>query len=110
MTGQNDLREALGAKNSSGSRSSSATVCVYGYGRSKNPFYRETKALKANSNGCLLILSAAVSRGQKLLLMNGTGQNPAEAEIVKTRLLSGQLLEVEVSFLAPRPDFWPLLQ
>jgi hypothetical protein len=109
MTGQNDLKEALGAKNSSESRASSATVFVYGYGQSKNPFYKETKALKANSNGCLLILRAAVSRGQKLLLMN-TRQNPTEAEIVNTRSLNGQLLEVEVSFPAPRPDFWQPLQ
>jgi hypothetical protein len=81
------------------------TVLVYGYGQSKNPFYKKTNALKTNSNGCLLILSAAVSCGQKLLLIN-TQQNPTEAEIVKTRSLSGQLLEVEVSFPAPRPDFW----
>jgi len=110
MIGPNDLKEALGAKNSSGSRASGATVCVYGYGRSKNPFYKEAKALNANSNGCLLILSAAVSRGQKLLLMNGTRQNPTEAEIVNTRSLSGQLFEVEVSFPTPRPDFWQPLQ
>jgi hypothetical protein len=54
----------------------------------------------------LLILNAAVNRGEKLLLMNNNGQNPAEAEIVNTRSLTDQLLEVEVSFFAPRPDFW----
>ena len=81
------------------------TVFVYGHGQSKNPFYKETKALKANSNGCSLILSAAVTRGQKLLLINSR-QNPIEGQIIKTRSLSGQLLEVEVSFTAPRPDFW----
>jgi hypothetical protein len=109
MIRQNDLKEALGAKNSSGSSASGATVFVYGYGQSKNPFYKETKALKANSKGCLLILRAAVSRGQKLLLVN-VQQNPMEAEIVNTRSLNGQLLEVEVLFPAPRPDFWQPLQ
>jgi len=109
MIGQNESKQALGANNSSGSKASGATVFVYGYGQSKNPFYKETKALKASSNGCLLILSAAVSRGQKLLLIN-TRQNPTEAEIVNTRSLSGQLLAVEVSFPAPRPDFWQPLQ
>jgi len=109
MIGQNNSKETLGSKNNSGSGASDATVFVYGYGQSKNPFYKETKALKAHSNGCLLILSAAVSRGQKLLLIN-TLQNPTEAEIVKTRSLSGQLFEVEVSFPAPRPDFWQPLQ
>jgi hypothetical protein len=105
MTGQNELKQALGAKNSSGSSSSGPTVCVYGYGQSKNPFYKEAKALQANSNGCLLILGAAVNRGQKLLLMNAR-QNATEVEIVNTRSVSGQLFEVEVSFPAPRPDFW----
>ena len=90
-------------------KTSGTKVLVYGYGQSKKPFYKETNALKTNSNGCLLILSAAVSRGEKLLLIN-TRQNPTEAEIVKTRSLSGQLLEVEVSFPAPRPDFWQQLQ
>jgi hypothetical protein len=109
MIGQDDSKQVLGAKHSSGSRASGATVFVYGYGQSKNPFYKETRALKANSKGCLLILSAAVSRGQKLLLIN-TRQNPMEAEIVNTRSLNGQLLEVEVSFPTPRPDFWQPLQ
>ena len=109
MIGQNDSKQALGATNSSESRTPSATVFVYGYGHSKSPFYKETRALKANSDGCLLILSAAVSCGQKLLLIN-TRHNPMEAEIVNTRSLSGQLLEVEVSFPAPRPDFWQPLQ
>ena len=46
MTGQNELKKALGAKNSSGSSSLGATVCVYGYGQSKTPFYKEAKALR----------------------------------------------------------------
>ena len=91
MIGQNDRSET--------------TVLVYGHGQSKNPFYKKTNALKANTNGCSLILSTAVSRGQRLLLIN-TQHDPMEAKIVKTRALSGQLLEVEVSFPAPRPDFW----
>lgn len=104
MSGQSELKAALDGKNSSEARS--ASVRVYGYGPSKTPFLKDAKALKANSNGCLLILNAAVSRGEKLLLMHGVAQNLAEAEIVNTRSLSGQLLEVEVSFPAPQPDFW----
>jgi hypothetical protein len=109
MIEQNDSKQTLEATNNSGSKTAGRTVFVYGYGQSKIPFYKQTKALKTNSNGCSLILSAAVSCGQKLLLIN-TQQNPAEAEIVNTRSLSGQLLEVEVSFPAPRPDFWLPLQ
>jgi hypothetical protein len=104
MIGQSEiLKAALG-------RSGGPKVSVYGYGAFKNPFFQEARALKANPNGCLLILSAAVSRGEKLLLMNSSAQNPAEAEIVNTRSLSDQLFEVEVSFPAPRPDFWQQIQ
>ena len=104
MIGQSEiLKAALG-------RSTGSKVSVYGYGSFKNPFFQEAKALKANPQGCLLILSAAVSRGEKLLLMNASGENPAEAEIVNTRSLTDQLFEVEVSFSAPRPDFWQEVQ
>jgi hypothetical protein len=75
-----------------------ATVCVYGYGPNKNPFYKEAQTVKVTSKGCLLILSAPVSRGQKLLLMSGTQENPVEAEIVMTRPLGAQMCEVEVCF------------
>jgi hypothetical protein len=109
MTGQNESKQALGAENHSGSSSLGATVCVYGYGQSQTPFYKEAKALKASSNGCLLILGAAVDRGQKLLLMNAR-HNATEVEIVNTRSVNGQLFEVEVSFGAPQPDFWQLFQ
>lgn len=106
MSGQEQLKVALGAKNRS--ETMSAKVRVYGYTSANSPFFKEAKALKANSGGCLLILNAIVSRGQKLLLMSAAEQNPAEAEIVNTRSLTAQLYEVEVSFSEPRPDFWPV--
>ena len=80
--------------------SQSARVCVYGYGPGKNPFYKEAQTVNVTAKGCVLILSAPVSRGQKLLLMNGTGENPVEAQIVMTRPLGAQMCEVEVSFPA----------
>ena len=86
--------------NAPGHGSQRTTVCVYGYGPSKTPFYKEAQTVKVTPNGCLLILSAPVSRGQKLLLMNGTGENPVEAQIVMTRPLGAQMCEVEVSFPA----------
>jgi hypothetical protein len=80
--------------------SQGARVCVYGYGASKNPFYTEAQTVNLTAKGCVLILSAPVSRGQKLLLMNGTRENPVQAEIVMTRPLGSQMCEVEVSFPA----------
>jgi hypothetical protein len=80
--------------------SHSKTVRVYGYGPSKTPFYEEAQAVEVSSKGCLLILSAPVSRGEKLLLMNGTPENPVQAEVVLTRPIGAQMCEVVVSFAA----------
>ena len=82
------------------------TICVYGYGPNKSPFYEEAQTVRANSEGGLLILGAPVSRGQKLLLINGRAGNPVEAEIVNTRTLGSQMFEVEVAFAFPQPEFW----
>ena len=83
-----------------------ATICVYGYGPTKSPFYEEAQTVRANSEGGLLILSAPVSCGQKLLLSNGRAGNPVEAQIVNTRTLGAQMFEVEVAFPSPQPEFW----
>jgi hypothetical protein len=106
MSGQNDLKAALGAKKSSESKS--AKVTVYGYSSSKSPFFKEARAVKPSSDGCLLILDAAVNPGEKLLLISAAAQHPAEAEIVNSRSLTARLFEVEVSFPSPRHDFWPV--
>jgi len=83
-----------------------ATVYVYGHGSNKNPFYEEARAVNATEKGGLLLLSASVNRGQKLLLMNSTRQDPVEAQVVRTRTMGTQMFEVEVAFFVPRPDFW----
>jgi PilZ domain len=83
-----------------------AMVYVYGHGPSRNPFYEEARALRISPQGALLILSAAVNSGQKLLLISAAGQEPAEAQVIRTRTLGTQMFEVEISFSSPRPDFW----
>lgn len=88
----------------------SLTVCVYGHGPSKNPFYEEAHAVRANSEGGLLILGAAVNCGQRLLLINNSGQNPVEAHVVNTRTMGAQMYEVEIAFPTPRPNFWQPLR
>lgn len=109
MLVQNDLKTALGApKNGAGNKS--ATICVYGYGPAKNPFYKQAKTLKAHSEGCSVILGAPVSRGEQLLLMSASGQNSVVANIVTTRALAPQMFEVELAFAAPCPNFWQPVQ
>jgi len=83
-----------------------ATVHVYGHGPNKNPFYEEARATNTSPKGAILILSAPVNRGQKLLLINGAGQDPVEAQVVRTRTLDAQMFEVEIEFPFLRRDFW----
>jgi len=93
-------------KNTSEAATLNATVYVYGHGPNKNPFYEAAQAVNGTDKGALLILNSAVSRGQKLLLMNGTRQDPVEAQVVRTRTMGAQMFEVEVAFPVSLPDFW----
>lgn len=100
------MMEQCEVKRPMNSESALGTLYVYGYGASKNPFYKQAKSLKAHSAGCSLILTGPVSRGEKLLLINDAGPNPVVGEIVTARNLTTRMFEVEVAFDAPRPDFW----
>src|SRR5260370_42141870 len=93
-------------KNTSEAATLNATVYVYGHGPNKNPFYEAAQAVNGTDKGALLILNSAVSRGQKLLLMNGTRQDPVEDQVVRTRTMGAQMFEVEVAFPVSLPDFW----
>jgi hypothetical protein len=73
-----------------------ATVFVYGYSSSKNPFYKEARGKKLNSDHWSLLLNVPVGCGQKLLLMEGS-QNPVAGEIVTMRAVDGQMFEVAVA-------------
>jgi len=101
------VNSALGSgQNASAGLAANATVYVYGHGPTRNPFYEEARALNTSAQGASLILGAAVSRGQKLLLVSVTGQDPVEAQVVHARTLDAQMFEVEIAFSVPRHDFW----
>src|ERR1700730_10431699 len=101
------LNSPLGAgENTSNGAATNAMDYVYGHGSTRNPFYEEARALNATAEGALLILSAALNRGQKLLLINGVRQDPVQAQVVRTRTLGAQMFEVDIAFPVPQPDFW----
>jgi hypothetical protein len=105
---QNETANALfgTAESATDGYSLNAVICVYGHGPTKNPFYEEARTVRVSPAGALLILGTSVSRGQRLLLLNGAGQTAVEAQIVRTRTLGAQMLEVEVAFPTPHPEFW----
>jgi hypothetical protein len=57
-------------------------VYVYGHGPSKDPFHEEAHTLHVNANGALLLLSAPVRKGQKLLLTNTLTQQEQDCSVV----------------------------
>lgn len=73
------------------------TIFVYGYSSAKTPFYEEAPTKKLDGDRWSLLLNAAVSRGQKLLLMEAANPNSLQGEIVNLRPLTGQMFEVEVA-------------
>ena len=73
------------------------TVFVYGYGSGKTPFYKEARSKKLNDNHWSLMLNAPLSLGQKLLLIDATGQNAVQGEIVAMRAVAEQVFEVAVA-------------
>src|SRR5690348_17189793 len=100
------VNSVLGNGQNTADPAPNSMVCVYGHGPTRNPFYEEARALHVTPEGALLILSAPVNRGQKLLLIGMAGQDPAEAQVIRTRTLGAQMFEVEIAFSSPRPDFW----
>lgn len=101
---------AAAADNNVEGSAPNVTVYVYGHGPTKNPFYEQARALNTTSQGASLILTSAVNGGQKLLLMNGASPEPVEAQVIRTRTLNAQMLEAEVAFTVPQPDFWTTLR
>ena len=97
------LQQGEGA---SDQQTGNATVNVYGHGPSRNPFYEEARVINTNPKGAILILSVPLNHGQKLLLISGAGQDPVEAQVVRSRTLGAQMFEVEIEFSFVRPDFW----
>jgi hypothetical protein len=100
------MNPVLAQRENASEAAGNATVRVYGHGPNKNPFYEEARAINTSPKGAILILSAPVNGGQKLLLIHGAGQDPVEAQVVRTRTLDTQMFEVEIEFPFLRPDFW----
>jgi hypothetical protein len=83
-------------------------ITVYGQSLYECPFYEELKAfsVNVNSDGCLLLLSAPVSDGQDLLLINTRTSQEQICRVVHAVNRDAQRSEVAVMFPSPNPKFW----
>jgi hypothetical protein len=81
-------------------------VLVYGRTIESEPFHEGTEALRVNAGGGLITLTSAVSRGQRLLLINKVNQKEHECHVVAERSKYLQRTAVVIGFEVPLPDFW----
>jgi hypothetical protein len=83
-------------------------LTVYGRTPGGPPFYETATAVKANSNGGLLLLTIPVVEGQDLLLINNHISQEQLCRVVEFRVQDSQTCEVSVAFPAANPDFWKI--
>jgi hypothetical protein len=81
-------------------------VRVYGRTLNGNAFYENARTINVSVHGALLLLTAAVSKGQKLLLFNEATQRQQVGQIVDVRTGGIELHEVAVAFPTPHAEFW----
>jgi len=81
-------------------------VRVYGRTLNGTAFYENARTLNVSVHGALLLLTAAVSKRQKLLLFNEVTQRQQVCQIVDVRPGAMELHEVAVAFPTPHAEFW----
>jgi hypothetical protein len=81
-------------------------VRVYGRTLNGTAFYENARTVNVSVHGALLLLTAAVSKGQKLLLFNEVTQRQQVCQIVDVRPGGMELHEVAVAFPTPHAEFW----
>jgi hypothetical protein len=82
-------------------------VQVYGHA-GKEPFHEEAHTLHVNANGALLLLSAPVRKGQKLLLTNTLTQQEQDCRVVFLGAKRSRTVEAGVAFPLTNPEFWQI--
>lgn len=83
-----------------------ASVFVYGHGPEKEPFHEEARTLNVNANGALLLLSAPVCTGQRLLLTNQLTQKEQDCRVIFLGAERVEQIEAGIAFPEANPEFW----
>ena len=86
----------------------SVPVLVYGHATNDTPFHDITRTLSVSTHGALLILNAAVERGQPVLLANCKTQTEEECRVVYVGPESGGKRAVGIAFRRSAISFWGL--
>jgi len=81
-------------------------VFVYGHVCGQTPFYEAAYSAVVSELGGLLIMTAAVPVGERLLLTNKVTQAELECRVAHLGRRDGPSVEVAVEFTAAAPQFW----
>jgi hypothetical protein len=79
---------------------------VYGSTLSGKSFYVEARTINVSMHGALLKINVPVRVGQNLMLINEGTQRQQICQIVNTKVLETESIEVAVEFPVPHGEFW----
>jgi hypothetical protein len=86
----------------------SVPVLVYGHATDHAPFHDITKTLSVSTHGALVVLDAAVQRGQPVLLANCKTEAEEECRVVYVGPESDGKRAVGIAFRRSAVSFWGL--
>jgi hypothetical protein len=72
------------------------------------PFKEETLTVSVSAIGTLVALSAKVSLGQKVLLMNPQTWDEREGYVSRLGEVHNERRQVAIEFAKAAPEFWPI--
>jgi hypothetical protein len=89
-------------------RAIDAVIRVYGSTLGGKSFYEDARTINVSTHGALLEMNVPVRVGEKLMLFNEGTQRQQICQIVNTRILEAEVLEVAVEFPVPHAEFWQI--
>ena len=81
-------------------------VVVYGRTPDDRPFRDHTNTLNVDAHGARIALSAALEKGQRILVVNSFTQEERECRVVHIGSKQGRRVKVGIEFLKPAGNFW----
>jgi hypothetical protein len=82
-------------------------LVIRGELESKKVFWEDTFTSNVSAHGALMILSARVCIGQRLVLMNPQTWQEEDARVARFGTSDGTRTQIGVEFDCAIPDFWP---
>jgi len=83
-------------------------VVVQGKSTDETPFADPARAIVLSANGCLIILSASVRLGEKLVLRNVANCEEQDCRVVYLGEKQSGRTEIGLRFKTAAPQFWGL--